>query len=746
MEAETMRFRRRLGVLFGMWLLAGVLVGCGKGNTGSEGADAGTEQVKGRYVETEVALPQQLEGWTIQQLFLTGEKVHLLAARQEEGGTVLQEWEQSSEGFVEVTREWMKTLTLPCSKEGPQMRLLLPGGGEACLYADYVTEGEETYKAHLWTGENDAAKEITPEKWNVLNEEWGGYEMHTGIAALENGTLVAASYTSIDILDGRDGSVTESSVISAPYGDVLSDGENIWLYAAFPESDSGLILEKRRAGKTEEASTVSFPQGNGSMQICPMKDGTLFLAGKEGIFRAEEGTGGKEGTEWKKILAGAETDFSLADRWCIGLAARKDGIIYALFQKSGGGFILRQYAYDPEAVIEITEELKLYTVYESNLLTQAAAMYHREHPEVMITIEYAYPKYYDDETDYNGIYQRLNTMLMGEDAPDILVMDHLDLDSYAEKGLLEDLNDVAEPMEERGELLSNITSAWLQEDGHRYVIPLEFSFYMALGRDITAGDMASLEALASFLSKADCSYMGPLTTSELVERFYPYFCGEIVNGKQLNREVLGHCLEELKIIGDNCGILDVRDPKERAYNMWRLASEAKLAFTEAEGFTNVMVPLAIMDYIQGDFAAFENCFIPMVQTGICSRSAYKERAKEFLNYLLSESIQMTDFYGGFPVNAAAFEKIAHRDRSEAEAETSIMVEGGGEAEFQISDYNTEMVDQLTAVCRGLERPVGEDEKICEVLTEVMEGYLKGNQSLEDTVQKAEDGLKMYLAE
>ena len=180
--------------------------------------------------------------------------------------------------------------------------------------------------------------------------------------------------------------------------------------------------------------------------------------------------------------------------------------------------------------------------------------------------------------------------------------------------------------------------------------------------------------------------------------------------------------------------------------MWRLASEAKLAFTEAEGFTNVMVPLAIMDYIQGDFAAFENCFIPMVQTGICSRSAYKERAKEFLNYLLSESIQMTDFYGGFPVNAAAFEKIAHRDRSEAEAETSIMVEGGGEAEFQISDYNTEMVDQLTAVCRGLERPVGEDEKICEVLTEVMEGYLKGNQSLEDTVQKAEDGLKMYLAE
>ena len=48
--------------------------------------------------------------------------------------------------------------------------------------------------------------------------------------------------------------------------------------------------------------------------------------------------------------------------------------------------------------------------------------------------------------------------------------------------------------------------------------------------------------------------------------------------------------------------------------------------------------------------------------------------------------------------------------------------------------------------RGTGKSAGEDEKIREVLTEVMEGYLKGGQSLEDTLQKAEDGLKMYLAE
>ena len=138
-------------------------------------------------------------------------------------------------------------------------------------------------------------------------------------------------------------------------------------------------------------------------------------------------------------------------------------------------------------------------------------------------------------------------------------------------------------------------------------------------------------------------------------------------------------------------------------------------------------------------------FRSMVQTGICTKSGYKDRAKDFLEYLLSESVQQTDAYGGFPVNTAALEQSARRDRSEAEAETEIVADGAA-VEFRIEAYSQETADKLTAVCAGLEKSAGEDEKIREVLTEVMEGYLKGGQSLEDTLQKAEDGLKMYLAE
>ena len=527
-----MKYGKGIAVLLCAALLAGTLAGCGR--KGSENGETGTgmEPVKGRYVETEEALPKQLEEWTVKQLFMEEGKPHLVAVRKEEGKLVFQEWAQTEEGFADVTADWMAGLALPVSGEWTEVRLLVPGEGKRCLYAGYAEEGEDDFKAHLWTEENGEAKEITPEKWKTLDEELGVYEMLTGIVALENGTLAAISFTSAYILDGQDGTVLESGEITAQYDNVLSDGENVWLYATY-SAGAGLTFERWREGRTDDAVSVTFSEGDGQMRFCPMKDGTLFLAGEEGIFRGTGSAESGDGISWQKLLAGVETDFSLSDRWCTEIAAGEDGTIYALFQKSGGGSLLKKYEYDPEAVIEVTEELKLYTVYESNLLNQAAAMYHREHPEVMITIEYEYPRYYYDETDYSAVYQKLNTMLMGEEAPDILVMDHLDMDSYAEKGLLEDINDVVGPMEENGELLSNITSAYLQEDGRRYVVPLEFAFNMAVGRDITAADMASVEALAAFLSGQNVSYMGAhrQKASALrnpVQRIYQFTHGYLV--------------------------------------------------------------------------------------------------------------------------------------------------------------------------------------------------------------------------
>ncbi len=730
-----MRHVRSIAVSLSLAVLVGALGGCGKKETKDNGAE---QQRKGRWVETREELPEELVPWNLRQMFSAGGEVHLLASRQENGKTVFSEWAGQGEVFTDVTQGWLASVELPC-EEVVGVTLTQSGDGTQYLAANYALPEETSYRSCLWKSDAGQAKDITPEKWTVPNEEWCMYESLRGIAALEDGSLFALTYTSMDLLSGEDGNVLESEEVSAQYNDtVVSDGENIYLCAT---ENPGMQIEKRQGSPGGSVTKIDFPTDSAyGANICATEEGSLIVAGTDGIFRRRA-----EADAWEKLLDGPETDFAMSDCWCAGLAVQEDGSIYALFQESGGGARLNRYAYDPEAVVEIEEELHLYTVYESPLLQQAAVMYHREHPEVAITIQYAYSAYDSGEADYNAVYQELNTLLMGEDAPDILVLDGLDMDSFMKKGLLADIGEAVGPMEERGELLSGITGNYIQEDGKRYIVPLQFGFNMALGRDLEAENMASLEALADFLSGTEENYLGPQTVGELVDKFYPYFCGDIVKGKQLDREALGGKLECLKKIAENCGIAESRGKGERAYSMWDLASGAKLAFSEATGFKNCMFPVAIVDYIQGSFAAYENSFLPLLQTGICAKSRYQDTAMDFLRLALSESVQDTDHYLGFPVNLASLEKQAHEDRSESEAFTSIEAEGG-EVEFAIRQYSDETAEALLAICKSLDRPAVEDAKIREVLIEALGAYLEGSQTNEATVQRIEDGLKMYLAE
>ena len=81
-----------------------------------------------------------------------------------------------------------------------------------------------------------------------------------------------------------------------------------------------------------------------------------------------------------------------------------------------------------------------------------------------------------------------------------MVMDHLKLDTYASKGLLLNLQEILQPMEEDGTLLSNITTAYQEADGRRYAVPLQFGLLLAVGRDVQPKEMSSMDAIAKAVS------------------------------------------------------------------------------------------------------------------------------------------------------------------------------------------------------------------------------------------------------
>ena len=736
-----------------MAIVMGMFTGCGKKDDLQIGASP-EEAQKGRYVETELSLPEEWNDRNISQIFRSGDELHFLVAGEAEGQVSLEEWKLGDgDALTEVTKDWLKDL--PEGKDlesSDSFTLLQDAEGNQYLYGNCYRD-EESSSAHLWKEEGGSALDITPQKWQepVDMDGYRFYDTPQSVTLTEDGLLVGLSYFSLDVILAQDG-----SLISSQESDSLSDSGNLsdnkWvsavgdtLYLAQADeqgSVNGLLqmrLDGNNGAKVKEV--LPFSQDSySSAYFSVLEDGTVYAADADGFFRCNAGD-----TNWQKLLQGIDTSFSLSGLWCRDIVALSDGSVYAWFGNGSGDKMMR-YRYDPDAVTEVTEELTLYTVEESFFLQQAAVQYHKMHPEVMIHVDavVSMNDKYNGTADYQQIYQDLNTSLTSGKGPDLMVMDHLKLDTYASKGLLLDLQEVLKPMEEDGTLLSNITTAYEEENGVRYAVPLEFGLLLAIGRDMQPEEMGSMNAIAKAVSGKTESCLGDRTCGELVEEFYPLIVDDILQNRQVNRDTLRSWLEDLKSIADNCGILASRK-EGRAANIWDLGTDVRLVLEETDGFYEAMNPYAVAELLNANVASVENAFYPKMVIGINSQGEHVETAKDFLRFALSEELQSVDTYEGFPVNAKALEDQAAADRSMAEAYTTYDVDGSS-VEFVIKSYSAETAKHLMELCRTADLCLKEDNQIEISLTESLQAYLQGQATVEEAMDAVEGSLKMYLAE
>ena len=736
-----------------MAIVMGLLTGCGKKND-LQIAASPDEVQKGRYVETELSLPEEWKDKNISQIFRSGDELHFLVAGGTEGQVSLEEW-MLGEGdtLTEVTKDWLKAL--PEGKDlenSDSFTLLQDAEGNQYLYGNCYRD-EESSSAHLWKEADGNVLDITPQKW-LEPIDMDGYRFYDApqyVTLTEDGLLVGLSYFSLDVVLAQDGSMvssqeSDSLIDSGTLADnkwVSAVGDTLYLAQADEQGSVNGLLQMQLDGNNgaKAKGVIPFSQDSySSAYFSVLEDGTVYAADADGFFRCDVGD-----TNWQKLLQGIDTGFSLSDQWCRDIVALSDGSVYAWFGSESGDKIMI-YRYDPDAVTEVTEELTLYTVEESFFLQQAAVQYHKQHPEILIHVDAAISMTdkYSGNADYQQIYQDLNTSLTSGNGPDLMVMDHLKLDTYASKGLLLDLQEILQPMEEDGTLLSNITTAYQEADGGRYAVPLQFGLLLAVGRDVHPEEMSSMDAIAKAVSGKTESYMGDRTCGELVEEFYPLIVDDILQNRQVNRDTLHPWLEDLKKIADNCGILPSRK-EGRAANIWDLGSDVNLVLQETDGFNEAMMPYAVADLLNANVVSMENAFYPKMVLGINSRSEHVETAKDFLRFALSEELQSVDTYEGFPVNAKALETQAAADRSKAEAYTTYDIDGST-AEFAIKAYSEETANHLMELCRAATLCLKEDTQIETSLTESLQAYLNGQASVEEAMDAVEGSLKMYLAE
>ena len=261
-----------------------------------------------------------------------------------------------------------------------------------------------------------------------------------------------------------------------------------------------------------------------------------------------------------------------------------------------------------------------------------------------------------------------------------------------------------------------------------------------------SGNSPIVAALAKAAEQTDGSLLGTFTGEDLVETFAPYFMPDIIKDKQLDTEKLRTVLQELQTIAAHCDMVEKYKKGERASNEWNLPSAMQAVLCQISGFNDAMFDLAIINLVKGDYTSFENAYIPTVEIGVNANTKQADLAKEFAAFVMSREVQDGDFYDGFPVNKESLHMQVSLDRSDYAAYTTIEGADGQEIGLDIEPIKAADADKLEAICDSLSKKTVKDAKVLEELEKAVPAYLLGRQSLDDTISKIQDGVKIYLAE
>lgn len=745
--------KRFMVCLMALSLLCGALAGCGGENaetddsrSGTKGSAAGTddrETAKGGYREKQVKLPEEMEEASLIMLEREGELLKAYFQEERDGKTRIHAYTyDGGEAWTEVTPAWMQAWSVPGGYAS--CRILRGKDGSEYLFAAYVDpEAGDNYVGHLFAAaDGQELRDLTPAEWKQEDETYHFYDVPTDLAILDNGLLAVRYYSKTEIYDLASGEKKWAKDDYESAEQIYGTGEQ---YALVKCSMGGEFtgVEIYTPGKDGPDKVFAADQSDGGdTRLDILEDGTLIVANRNGLFNVPAEAGQIE----NPFIKGSDT--SLADFTMSFLEIKAVGeVYYALFAGEDGSQTLMQYVYDPNMEQVPVVELTLYTLYESYTAKQAAALYHKQHPEVVIRVETAlsYEEQYAGNTDLNDIQAKFNAELMAGKGADLFILDDLDIRNLAEKGLLADIEDVVEPLEQAGSLLANITGMYRQEDGKRFAVPLKFSLNLLVGNGIDAAAVHDMKSLAAALEGREESSLGVMTVRDLVDTFAPYFISEIIQGKELDTEALAEHLGYLKTIADNCRIVPEYSETAQPGSIFSLPSLGAV-FCRAEGFGQAMQPLSAARLVKGTWNSFQDTFTPAQQIGINARSEHMDIARDFVAFALSEQAQDSDFYDGFSVNTASLEKQKNKDRSDSEAIAAVTTPDGGFLELEIKDFSPEEADRLMEICRNLKHPAERDSAVENEIAAALPAYLSGEKSLEETVREIEGVLGMYLAE
>jgi len=499
-------------------------------------------------------------------------------------------------------------------------------------------------------------------------------------------------------------------------------------------------------------------------------DKTIYVAGEKGLHRHVIGGGTME-----QVIDGSLSSLGDPTYSILAMTMNDKNEFFAAY--SGGKIV--KFVYDATVPSVPSDKITVYSLSEDDFVKQTISAYQTQYPNLFI--EYQIGMEEGGITREDAL-KKLNTQLLSGSGPDVIMLDGINIDTYAEKGVLMDLSDIVNEVDQSEGLYKNLING-IRTDDKMYAVPAKFYIPVLFGNESYVDSAKDYQSIADMAEKAreaypDTTLLGVCSATGIMRRFMPV-CAPTWKDEsgQLNQDKVRAFLEQSKRLYD----VEMNGTPEEYINMYKqrinedgenyeegkyflmtqdnlyLMQQTPFAYGEIisastyrdllsvpriEGLENTQIKL-----MSGQC---DNVYHPASIAGINTATQNAEAAKQFVQMMLGAAVQETIEFG-LPVNKKALPAQFAYDESElgddgGQYYMSFSTKNGEHFSYTIYPVNQEGIDKLEAWIAQLDTPYLSDTVLETAVYKEGAKYLEGTQDIDAAVKAIADSVEIYLFE
>ncbi len=741
---------KRWMVCVGTGCMALILVACG-------GKDGGAAASSKEYVykSEEVSIEGMEDSHQFQNFYIQGERMYITTNQWLEEG--------SQVAFMNCNMDGSDARSFVLDM--PQNAYLSyinsdEQGNYYVVYDEFIEQnmesGESFYEDRYYLLKLGSAGK---EEWKLALNESGQDYWVRWMHLMQDGRIAVADQEGISFYD-TDGKAAGHLEEKEEFnGGVYFLKDGTVIMNIYNEALEKNVLRKLDINTGEYSGEYEIPGLNG-YSLYPGTDCDFLLVGNGGIYSYNLGD-----AEVKKLMDFIDSDLSSSYVYNVSAVSQKEFYGILVDDMTGQEMLMKFTKVDPKDVADKTV-LTLACYYLDWEVRRHVVEFNKSNPDYRITItDYSQ---YDTDEDYTAGITKLNTDIVSGKMPDILLLnDNIPVESYAAKGLFEDLYPYIDRDEEmnREDYFSNVLKVH-ENNGELYCLPPRFVIYTVTGKTADVGDrtgwkLQDLKELLASRPEGTQAFSGATRRDILFysirmsgNQFIDWESGKCnfnTDGFISLLEFIKSFPEELpedyweKDMGMNWDdqfrqgkvLLD-----QTVLNSFSSYNYLKKA-TFGEDITMIGFP---SESGKGSVISSE------MKLSMSSKSQNKDGAWQFLRYFLTDEYQEKDNYG-WPLSLERMEFLAQ----EAKKKPTYEDENGNQVEYEetyningvdvpITPMTQEEVDEVMDFIKSVDQLYTNNQALVDIISEEAAPYFAGQKNVKEVVDIIQNRVQIYVSE